>query len=133
MSTQRAKVEWDGEWWVAVPDAGGVTQARRLDQLPARIVEVISLMTGEKIDPGEVVLDVDYDGRRITDLRDRRAKLAVEEEALQEATIETARALRAQGMNLRDIATATGISHQRVHQLLAHTEVATIVRRAASS
>ena len=30
----------DGRYWVAVPDAGGVTQARRLDQLPGRIAEV---------------------------------------------------------------------------------------------
>jgi hypothetical protein len=119
MSIQRATAEWDGHWWVAVPAAGGVTQARRLDQLPAHIVEVISLMTGQKVDPTDVVLDVIYDGRKISDLRDRRAELATEEAALQQATVETARALRAKGMNLRDIAVATGVSHQRVHQLLA--------------
>jgi hypothetical protein len=36
---------WDGFNWVAEPETGGVTQARRLDQLPARLSEVVELIT----------------------------------------------------------------------------------------
>ena len=57
----RATVEWDGRYWVATPESGGVTQARRLDQLPARLAEVIHLMTGEDVVPSDIDLDIRYD------------------------------------------------------------------------
>jgi hypothetical protein len=117
----RAVVEWDGRYWVATPEAGGVTQARRLDQLPERVVEVIHLMTGQDVDPGDVTLDIHYEdelGRRAAELRDRRADLEATEKELAELTASTARALRERGMNLRDIGTLTGVSYQRVHQLV---------------
>jgi hypothetical protein len=112
----------DGRYWVAVPDAGGVTQARRLDQLPGRIAEVLSLMTGEAVSAADVELDVHYDdeelGRRAAELRDRRAALEVSEKQLTELTAETARALRQRGMSLRDIGVLTAVSYQRAHQLV---------------
>ncbi|HVA60217.1 MAG TPA: hypothetical protein VNG13_06740 [Mycobacteriales bacterium] len=119
--TYRAAVEWDGRYWVAVPAAGGVTQARRLDQLPSRIAEVIHLMTGDVVDPSDIDLDIEYDeeiGRRAAELRERRANLEASEKELAALTAVTARALRARGMNLRDIGTLTGVSYQRVHQLV---------------
>lgn len=118
----RARVEWDGRYWVAVPDVGGVTQARRLDQLPSRVAEVLRLMTGEGVGAADVELDVHYDdeglGRRAAELRDRRALLEVSEKELTELTAETAKALRQRGMSLRDIGTLTGVSYQRAHQLV---------------
>jgi hypothetical protein len=117
----RATVEWDGRYWVATPESGGVTQARRLDQLPARLAEVIHLMTGEDVAPSDVDLDVRYDdelGRQAAELRDRRANLEASEKELAELTAATARALRKRGMNLRDIGKLTGVSYQRVHQLV---------------
>ena len=117
----RASVEWDGNYWVATPEGGGVTQARRLDQLPARIVEVLHLLTGQEVDPSDVVLEIRSDdelGRRATELRARRAELEASEKELAELTASTARALRERGMNLRDIGTLTGVSYQRVHQLV---------------
>ncbi len=117
----RAVVEWDGRYWVATPEAGGVTQARRLDQLPDRVLEVIHLMTGHDIDPGDIALDIRYEdelGRRAAELRERRADLKASEKELAVLTASTARALRERGMNLRDIGTLTGVSYQRVHQLV---------------
>jgi hypothetical protein len=109
----RVTVEWDGRYWVATPATGGVTQARRLDQLPTRIVEVIHLMSGADVDPADDEL-----GLRAAELRDRRAELEASEKELAAVTAATARALRERGMNLRDIGTLTGVSYQRVHQLV---------------
>lgn len=119
--TYRATVEWDGRYWVATPESGGVTQARRLDQLPARLAEVIRLMTGEDVATSDIDLDVRYDeelGRQAAELRHRRADLEASEKELAALTAATARALRQRGMNLRDIGTLTGVSYQRVHQLV---------------
>ncbi len=120
-SKHRVTVEWDGRYWVATPATGGATQARRLDQLPARIAEVIHLMTGTGVDLADIVLDIQYDdelGRRAAELRDRRAGLEASEKELAADTAATARALRERGMNLRDIGTLAGVSYQRVHQLV---------------
>lgn len=117
----RATVEWDGRYWVAVLEGGGVTQAKRLDQLPERIVEVIRLMTGQAVSPDDVDLEIHYDdelGRQAAELRRRRAEIEVSERELADRTAATARALRARGMNLRDIGTLTGVSYQRIHQLV---------------
>jgi len=121
LPSHRATVEWDGHYWVATPDSGGVTQARRLDQLPARLAEVIHLMTGIDVDPSDIDLDIRYDddlGRQTAELRERRADLEASEKELATLTAATARALRKRGMNLRDIGTLTGVSYQRVHQLV---------------
>jgi len=120
-SKHRAVVEWDGRYWVAIPASGGVTQARRLDQLPDRIAELVHLMTGEELDPSDVDLEIHYDdqlGRRTAELRDRRADLEESEKELAALTAATARDLRERGMNLRDIGTLTGVSYQRIHQLV---------------
>ncbi len=118
----RATVEWDGHYWVATPDSGGVTQAKRLDQLPDRLVEVIQLMTGDTVDPESIGLDIRYDDEDLAlaaaDLRQRRADLEACEQELADRTAATARALRARGMNLRDIGTLMGMSYQRIHQLV---------------
>ncbi|HVA42753.1 MAG TPA: hypothetical protein VNF50_04655 [Acidimicrobiales bacterium] len=120
-SRHRVAVEWDGRYWVATPTTGGVTQARRLDQLPTRIAEVIHLMTNADVDPVDIDLDIQYDDeldRRAAELRDRRVELEASEKELAAVTAATARALRDRGMNLRDIGTLTGVSYQRVHQLV---------------
>jgi hypothetical protein len=112
---------WVVYYWVATPQSGGVTQARRLDQLPARLAEVIHLMTGIDVDPSDIDLDIRYDddiGRQTAELRERRADLEASEKELATLTAATARALRTRGMDLRDIGTLTGVSYQRVHQLV---------------
>ncbi|MHB8329867.1 MAG: type II toxin-antitoxin system HicB family antitoxin [Acidimicrobiales bacterium] len=96
------------------------TQAKRLEQLPARLSEVMRLMTGKRVAPGKWELDIRYD--KLTDeaaqLKKMRAEVEEAEAQLAARTAKIARALRAQGMNLRDIGTLTGVSYQRVHQLV---------------
>jgi len=116
----KATVEWDGYNWVAVPEGGGVTQAKRLDQLPGRIVEVVKLMTGTAIDADDVDLDIDFPrADEAIALRTVRSELAVAEQSLIDNTKSVVIDLRDDGVCLRDIAHLTGISHQRAQQLIA--------------
>jgi DNA-directed RNA polymerase specialized sigma24 family protein len=111
--------------WVAEPEFGGVTQAKRLDLLPARLCEVAVLMTGEAVAEEDWDLDIAFDalGAQAANLRRRRIEILDAGRQLYEETRDTARALRARGMNLRDIGTMTGVTFQRVHQLV-HEDVA---------
>lgn len=116
-----ARVEWDGHYWIAVPDCGGLTQAKRLSQLPERLAEVIQLMTNVKVDANAISLDIHVDddlSRETEGLRKERQRLEMIDSELAARTLATARALRDRGMNLRDIGTLTGLSYQRVHQML---------------
>lgn len=115
----KAQVEWDGYRWVAVPEIGGVTQAKMLDQLPTRIIEVVKLMTGDDIGTDDIDLVVDFPGADVAArLRIERTELDAAERTLVEQTRHVVMTLRENGASLRDIATLTGISHQRVHQIL---------------
>jgi len=114
----KATVEWDGYNWVAVPEGGGVTQAKRLDQLPGRIVEVVKLMAGSDIDVDDVVLEIDFPwADEAIALRTKRSDLAAAEQSLIDSTKAVVVHLRDDGVCLRDIAHLTGISHQRAQQL----------------
>ena len=49
----------EGDWWViTVPEleAGGVTQARTLDEVPETVADLVATMTG--VDPGSVEVTV---------------------------------------------------------------------------
>jgi hypothetical protein len=51
--------EREGDWWViTVPElaAGGVTQARTLDEVPETVADLVATMTGA--DPGSVEVNV---------------------------------------------------------------------------
>jgi predicted RNase H-like HicB family nuclease len=118
------RAERDDAWWVltvpAVP--GAFSQARRLDQAPEMITDAISLVLGvpESSFSVTVLPVVDEDVRRELAEADR---LHAEAQEIEEAAAGTRRravaALRRQGLTVRDIAKVTGVSFQRVAQLLA--------------
>lgn len=113
------RVEWDGWRRIAVPNVGGVTQAKRLDQLPQRVIEVVQLMTGREVAVDDILLDVDFPGAdEAAVLRADRQAAADAERELADRTRRCVQRLRQQGASLRDIAHLTGISHQRAHQLV---------------
>ena len=129
-----ARVEWDGHRWVAVLDAGGVTQARQLDQLPARLAEVHVLMTGETINPDDIELEIDFPGAAAAAaVRADRARLSAAEAELAEATAATVAELRARDVSMRDVATMVGVSHQRVQQLAARAVRSNGARKPSSA
>lgn len=113
-----ATVEHDGHNWVALPECGGATFSKRLDQLAGRVKEVVELMTGRSIDLADIELRVSIPGSDLAALA--KAARAAAELAAVEAAVSTAHAvqvLRGNGLSTRDVAELVGISHQRVSQL----------------
>lgn len=112
----------EDNWWViTVPelDSGGVTKAKRLDQVTETVRSLVHLMTGEW--PDDIALQVHVpEGlgdkvERAIALRERAEADARESGAISR---EAARVLAASGLPLRDIGVILGVSYQRAHQLL---------------
>lgn len=118
------RAERDGAWWVlTVPEVpGAFSQARRLDQAPEMITDAISLVLGvpETAFTVTVIPVVDENVRKELAEADRLHAQAQEiEEVAAGARRRALAALRRQGLTVRDIAKVTGVSFQRVAQLLA--------------
>lgn len=113
-----------GGWWaVEVPEVSGlVTQARRLDQVTAAVLDAAALLTGRPESDFEVevipVLDAD-DVSVVRIARERRAELADAEQAAARASRAAVARLRSEGLTVRDVAVIMGMSPQRVSQLVA--------------
>jgi predicted RNase H-like HicB family nuclease len=112
-----------GTWIGLVPEVPGVvTQSRRLDLLPARLVEATAVFLD--VEPEDIELEITNHAlppnlagavERATHLR------AVADEAALEAGTANraaARALHDEGLSMRDAGALLGISHHRVGQLV---------------
>lgn len=119
-----AKATRDSGWWVVeVPEVdGALTQARRLDQIPAMVADAVSLLEDIPAEDVEVELDYDLgDADALDEARQARAQV----EAAARAQEEAARASRAAvahlrhrtKLSVRDTAVVLGVSPQRVSQL----------------
>lgn len=125
MSTRwTARATWDSGWWVVTIDGipNATTQARRLDQIPADVVEVVKLATGEDITPD--VVDVEPQIPRaanssLSRARTKRERATAAETEAQAATQAAVTALVAAGLTVRDVGRLLGLSHQRVSQIAA--------------
>ena len=124
MSRYRARCEWDGYNWVATLDGvpGAVTQAKRLDLIAGRLVEVVKLITGEVVSPDDISITAHIDDE-IDEVAEEIAELETNlhevDAALAERRRRVVHELRRRGFPLRDIGMIVHVSHQRVHQLLA--------------
>jgi DNA-directed RNA polymerase specialized sigma subunit len=124
MSRYRARCEWDGYNWVATIDGmpGAVTQAKRLDLIASRLVEVVKLISGKVISPEDITLiphiddEIDQAAEEIAELE---TSLHEVDAVLAERRRRVVQELRRRGFPLRDIGVIAHVSHQRVHQLLA--------------
>ena len=123
MKTYTVQCEWDptGWWVVTVPELpGAISQARRLDQVPGDVAEVIELMTGEKHGTYTLATEALYPGvagavaREAVALRQQAEEIkSAASDAVRNAVI----ALRREGLTLRDAAALTGISYQRAQKI----------------
>ena len=103
-------------------------QARRLEQVEARAREAISLMLDvEEEEVGELdirVVPPDSVAALLREMQDSEATATAANERAASLRRQAAQQLRDDGFPLRDIGRITGISHQRVSQILAPTRSA---------
>jgi len=125
MKRFEVKVAREGRWWmVEIPEANGLTQARRLSEVAQMAREWIAL--NEDLAPSEIdvaVIGVDVNGLNVAETGDLVAQLRSEskmiDDLISHITRETAVALSASQVPTRDISEILGVSHQRVSQLVA--------------
>ena len=128
MKTYIARAVRSGDWWaIEVPELAGVfSQARRLDQVETMARDAIALTLDVAPDSFDVTVEpvLPTALQQVVD-----AVRASREEAELAATIATLRAKMAvlllhdeEHLPLRDIGRVLGVSHQRAHQLLDHSE-----------
>lgn len=124
MKTYAVTVSRDERWWmVAVPELGGVTQARRLDEVERMAREYIAVSTDAPLSKVAVeVAGIEAGGRDLLEAKtlvDGLRRRAKELEALvAELTREVASALTDASVPVRDVSSVLGVSHQRVSQLV---------------
>lgn len=115
------RVRRDGRFWlVEIPSLDGMTQARRLDEVDAMAREYIALVTD---DESPVELDVHVElPDDVRALVAHVAALREEAERMQrQATAEAVEAavrLKDDGLTVREVGRALGVSHQRAQQLV---------------
>ena len=114
-----AVCERSGGWWaVEVPEIPGLfTQARRLDQVEAQVRDAADMLD---VQVGTITLDPQLDEATQHMVDDLLAKRDAARKAQDEASKlarSTVAALRNEGLTVRDVATVTGVSPQRVSAL----------------
>jgi predicted XRE-type DNA-binding protein len=124
VKTYEVTVSRDDRWWmVAVPELGGVTQARRLDEVERMAREYIAVSTDVPLSKVAVeVAGIEADGQDLLEAKtlvDGLRRRAKDLEALvAELTREVASALTDASVPVRDVSSVLGVSHQRVSQLV---------------
>lgn len=122
MVTYTATAERDGRFWsVHVPAVDRWTQARSLREVDVMAKDLVAVMLD--VDPGSIRVDLEI--RLPTSVQEHVEAAKRLREAAAEANSAAARESRAaartladQGMTMRDIGAALGISHQRAAQLV---------------
>ena len=121
--TARLERERDGRWTVELEEEPRVhTWGKTVDQALARMREAAALWF--QTDEGDIELIPHpalpkATGRSVQQARAAREQARSADRLAVEQTKKAAAALTGRGISMRDTAAILGISHQRVHQLLA--------------
>lgn len=131
--TYTARAIRSGNWWaIEVPELEGVfTQARRLDQVEAMARDAIAGVLDVEPDSFDVVvapqLPADWQ-EQLDQLECIRSAAETLMSMVSSKMRETARLLHdGQGLPLREVGAVLGVSHQRIHQVLAEPAMPTDV------
>lgn len=117
--TARAR-RGDGWWAVTVDEVAGlITQARRLDQIPAMVRDALGLFPELETEPhnAEVVVIPEGVPAIVTDAREITAQSKLLQEQASGAMRRAARELSASGLTYRDIGAILDVSFQRAQKL----------------
>jgi hypothetical protein len=127
MATRNAErydvtVRRDGRfWYVDIPVLDGATQARNLSEIDEMAKDYIAEVTGARADQLEIVVTIELPADVQAHLAAASALRDEEAHARSRAAEESraaARALKSQGLTVREVGAALGISHQRAQQLV---------------
>ena len=122
MSVYTARCKREGNWWVVtVPELGRTTQARRLDQVRAMVLDLVQLFTEDEPDEVEVRLSValpDDLGQAIEHAEELRSRAAQMQAEASKTWVTTAQELHRRGFTVRDVGSVLGVSFQRAQQLI---------------
>lgn len=108
-------------WHITVNGLDGATQARSAREIEAMTRDFIAGHTSAEA--GSIAINISIQlPKKVRAIIDRAEKLRTEsDDKRREAATETQRAakeLKAEGLTVRDIGAALGVSHQRAHQLI---------------
>jgi predicted RNase H-like HicB family nuclease/DNA-binding CsgD family transcriptional regulator len=121
--TARLERETDGRWTVELEEESRVhTWGKTVEQALTRLREAAALWFQADEDEIELVphpVLPKATGRSVEQAREARAQARNADRLALEQTKRAAAALTGRGISMRDAAAILGISHQRVHQLLA--------------
>lgn len=110
------------KWWVLeAPEAGAVSQVKRLAEADAEMREAIAYQLGISEDDFDIDLQiiVPAAAREHLEAADRFRSAAVDAQRSAAAEARAAaRELADAGLPLREVGEVLGISHQRAHQLV---------------
>jgi hypothetical protein len=116
-----ATVHRQGDWWVIDVDGVGVTQAKRLDRAEHMARDLVAAVHDVDYDDVQVDVTFNLSPELAGVVSAAKAAAEVAKAAQQRATelsLDAVARLHGQKLSLRDIAKLTGVSFQRVHQLL---------------
>lgn len=115
-------VRRDGRfWYVDIPALDGATQARNLSEIDEMAKDYITEVTGTAADRLEIAVTIELPAEVQAHLAAASALRDEEAHARSRAAEESraaARALKSQGLTVREVGAALGISHQRAQQLV---------------
>jgi DNA-directed RNA polymerase specialized sigma subunit len=117
-TAERGKKDW---WVLEAPEAGAVSQCRRLSQADEEIREAIAYQLGIPEDSFDIELDVRLPKAYRDALVEAQHLQDEADHALSAAAAARRRAVHAladANLSVRDIGQVMGISHQRASQLL---------------
>jgi hypothetical protein len=122
VTTYNVRVERGERYWlVHVVELNRWTQARTLSEVEPMARDLIATMAGVATDSFDLATDIALPDEVTTHLKQAEQLREQSREAQASAAAEVrqaARLLSEQGMSLRDVGAALGVSYQRAHQLL---------------
>ena len=126
MKTYQATATRDGKWWmITVAQIDGLTQARSLAESAKMARSLIAITLDASPDSFDVDLCVERVGSlsdvsaEVAAIKTIREQAAAEEREAATRTKELAKRLAHEGLTVRDIGSALGVTFQRAHQLVA--------------
>lgn len=108
-------------WYIEIPALDGATQARRLTEVDDMARDYIAGATDTAEHEIELVVKIELPGE-VSRYLDHAAELRAQADRAREeasaAVSAAARALKTEGLTVREIGAALGVSYQRAHQLV---------------